>query len=423
MIQLFGGSLTVLAFADFLVKNEKEFQWFTLGEKVGGHFSGMNIGGDFYDLGMVLLELNPGANNPTLYKPAENEKAALSTFLKGYDIREAEVKVLYENELYPDFIICDNEIPIKSDLGLIADSNRFQHHPKDKWHNEAFEKTSYHGACQQLYPEFYLEFLKNIASKITNDSANQLSCRYHRLAWLPLFYPETVMGETPNFQKYPMQTLKKQNFAKVLAQKIEKILKSRFSSMHFDNFEKIDGLLTESDPNVKKFVGCEIFKFSQVSNFFDENLFFRPSYDICVFRVKIRDDGIDCIFDTQDDFVFRSSIQHDFSSKDTRILFVEAKSLRQDSEIWLNYCENYVRSKLGFEIVETKLSKVGLLGPRMPKPGAEENMNVIKKCIDDIYTNKNFHIYGWQYGLNSLAMNKQINHALNIWSGQCAEKS
>ena len=100
-----------------------------------------------------------------------------------------QVKCNWQNQIINDYVISDELPQIKIDQHNNANSFI---HPKEKWINPYFEKISYEKYCKATYSDFYSQYLKNLADKMTCNQSELLSCRYHRSAWLPLYYPESV---------------------------------------------------------------------------------------------------------------------------------------------------------------------------------------------------------------------------------------
>jgi hypothetical protein len=122
----------------------------------------------------------------------------------------------------------------------------------------------------------------------------------------------------------------------------------------------------------------------------------------------------DCIFDVEDDAIFRVSFTQS-SDGLTVFGFFEANSLSNSEEEFLDYCTHYASEKLECSSVEELFVKTGLTGPRLPEAGAEENLSELNDFIVNRYASEECHFFGLQLGLNEMAMNKQINHALNVW--------
>lgn len=418
-INLYGGSMAIVALADLLVEREVKFRWFTLGEKLAGHFSGISLNGQSYDLGMVFLELDPGANNPLEYGGAKTESRAMNRFLEGKKIREASVKTRYKDITWPDYIICDNVVSFRQNKSFPTSAHKVKFHPREKWENEIFETLSFEEVCGILYPEFYATFLKDIADKITDGFSKSLSCRYHRSAWLPLYYPETICGDVQGLTSYPMYRPTSSSFSEIVSEKLKRIYSSKNVHLDTSKVELLDVAHLTDENNVKKFVGCDLYKIPGLNAVFDEKLFFRPLYDICILRLKSTFSiDFDCVFDTQDKYIFRITAQRDWSTNEI-ILICEARSMRQSKGIFESYCIKYVKQYLEINAPGVELCKTELSGPRMPKAGAENNLELTKVFIDQRYFSDNIFHYGLQNGVTAMSMNKQISHAINTWGPEC----
>jgi len=73
--------------------------------------------------------------------------------------------------------------------------NTFGHpefHPRNK-SNLYFSQSPVGDVFPDLYGKKYSEFLLALLDKIAGKESRQLTSRYHRLLWLPLYFPETLL--------------------------------------------------------------------------------------------------------------------------------------------------------------------------------------------------------------------------------------
>ena len=413
-VQIYGGNLATVALAEQLVKDGIDFYWNTLGEKLAGHFSGMRIQEMSFDVGMVLLEFSPGKNNPTNYRNREAEEASLGTFFSTTNLKDAVIKTMHSGSLGSDYIISDNISEI-GHCGLGESSLSFQmKHPAKKWEDPWFEATDYESVCCKLYPNFYNHYLRKIVQKITSDNASLLSSRYHRLAWLPLYHPKTIQSLLP-IEPYPFLRVSNGSVASLIEEKISFIMNSPHADVCHAKREKLSHKQLKHKAGTQKFFGCDIFKIPYVKAAFDMGKYFQPEYNICLLQFKEDVSNLpDCIYDVDDDNIFRISIAKNLSAT-SNLGFFEAKFSGESEVDFEHCCKHYSKVRLNRNIDKVLMTKVKMNGPRLPKAGAEKNLLQLNKLIEDEFASTDCHFYGPQSGLNALAMNKQINHALSTW--------
>ena len=306
MIKIYGGSLVSLVLAEQLVRRNQQFEWYTLGERIGGHFAGLPCNGIQIDIGMVLLELDPGVNNPTRYARAAKERNALECFLAS-DTVEAKVKSFCNGVFVEDYMISDNTeaFRLQSTAQKINASEAM--HPREKWSDINFEQMSYSAVCEHLYPGFYEAFLEKIAAKITGGKANELSARYHRSAWMPLYYPETILGCDSTLVTYSFQKIAKGSFSASVVDKTDAVLGSAVAAVNQESQLMLSAADLKAEENVTKFFGCDMLKIPEMSDAFCSDNFFSPLLDFAVLEVSehaIDSDFPDCVFDVDDEFIF-----------------------------------------------------------------------------------------------------------------------
>ena len=181
-----------------------------LGAKLGGHFAGIDFKGKKVDLGMVLLE--PRFSDVQLpITDYDGESGSSSNafnlgvfdWLRSLEVELTEVPVvaLFNGKTFPDFLIADS-LSVLVDLSNISlfeiietTRNAFEHpefHPRNK-SNLYFSRSPVGDVFPDLYGKKYSEFLLALLDKIAGKESRQLTSRYHRLLWLPLYFPETLL--------------------------------------------------------------------------------------------------------------------------------------------------------------------------------------------------------------------------------------
>lgn len=219
---LAGNNLALLVAADVLAGRGRKVTLLTDGRPLGGFFAGTKFDGLEFDLGMVMLEGDASGK----------AEAALSTYDPGvrYDCarfsaqvdqfvashverrRVATPQVLVDGRLFADYIMCNrteafNALVTAPPVEAAARGSGHSLHPSMKLRGQAYETLTYaqaaavnHGAqAQQLMFDPFLE-------KVAHLQAGELLATYHRAAWMPLYYPETVCaasrGEPASLREY-----------------------------------------------------------------------------------------------------------------------------------------------------------------------------------------------------------------------------
>jgi protoporphyrinogen oxidase len=186
----------------------------------GGHFSGMVVEDARFDVGMLFFEFTSFKSEPGIsISTYEDEKlgdagrfvSTIRDFVDSLGIKYnvAEMpKMIVEERLLDDIFISNrlaalNELSTKTRQAILEETtaavDRDERHPARKadWPvNEAFnlEEISTHNHGQT----FHRLFMEPMCQKLTGLSTKDLAAKYHRLSWLPLYYPETLSAQLSN---------------------------------------------------------------------------------------------------------------------------------------------------------------------------------------------------------------------------------
>lgn len=217
MLRIFGDGLDALIMSYSLSKTDIPFEWVVTKDRPGGYFSGgRNCVGNPVDLGMVLLEPNNfNTRQMSLSEYAGEEGHLARPFLDGaYSFLEVlfgefqpvslEVKAMDGNS-YPDYFISDSIDWILRTDKLIQEEllnslnwlrNYPEWHPKNKRTPNSFISTvgisSYY---KKIYgEELYKKFFKGYLESFLGDKVDLLPAHLHRRAWVPLYWPETLLS-------------------------------------------------------------------------------------------------------------------------------------------------------------------------------------------------------------------------------------
>jgi hypothetical protein len=408
-IKIFGGSLINLALAECLYKNNKEFSWYTLGEKVGGHFSGINIQGNFVDLGMVLLEF--GSSSIKEFDGVGDIKAfqALVKFFDRYDTEPASIKVKFKSSIHPDYIISDN---CKLIWEQNYPSNSTMVCPSQKWQLDYFDSTTYHEYCRTAYPEFYSELLERFANKISYGGHEKMSCRYHRSAWLPLYYPNTVSGQNNCIKNYPFRKFSGRSVADVVNEKFS-FLKANTNSIIDEQVRDLDDLIDKNDKG-QNFISCELKKLDTAYTDLLNHCTYQTKINVAIFSFDNHEMlGFDCVNEIDDAEIYRIFFQS--TSRGKGHIVVEGIGTFENDTSWPVRAKSFLESNFNLDEIVAEFSRSCINGAKLPLPRSEPVLNHIKNSINTKFGGGNCFNYGVQDGFQALSMNRQISHAINEW--------
>lgn len=182
----------------------------------GGHFNKISVNGLNFDPGAVLHEFttfnDEGIKDPLLYTPARRNDVGrfiqlVEAYTRSYvDLVKMQVpQTVYAQQLYPDIIMINRfevlqhpylKERVKGEIQNLQMSIDHPWHPANKKTSNQFTDHSYseisvatHGAT--LHSELFEPFF----TKMSNLSSTRLLALYHRIAWLPFYYPETIQSQ------------------------------------------------------------------------------------------------------------------------------------------------------------------------------------------------------------------------------------
>ena len=185
--------------------------------RLGGHFAGLTVGGKLFDAGMTFLEFTSFNDDPQAtvasYDAFRRNDAGrfvtlvariLSQFGAWRDTPTPVMRV--GTAVYPDLLIANHlsslrRLPdelqnaMRSELAPLA-ANRGPLHASRKTTDPGFAGHDFETVSLANHGRtFHDLFIEPFCRKVTGHSAAQLSALFHRLAWAPLFYPETLLQE------------------------------------------------------------------------------------------------------------------------------------------------------------------------------------------------------------------------------------
>ncbi len=220
---LIGNSFAILVAAYELARRGQSVTLLTDGKPLGGHFAGMQIDGHGFDIGMVLLEKHTSVGgDPDLRTYEAGLRNDWTRFgdiagrwLDGQvDLRRVPTPTcLVQGRIVPDYLIT-NRLDVLAGADVPAPVT-LQHadecHAYHKTTAAIYDRLSYAEAAKLNHGEvLHSSFIEPFVRKLLDVSSDSFLARYHRAAWVPLFYPETLAralrGESTSLPEYPFWT-------------------------------------------------------------------------------------------------------------------------------------------------------------------------------------------------------------------------
>lgn len=220
---LIGNSCAVLVGAHELARRGQPVTLLTDGKPLGGHFAGMHINGHSFDTGMVLMERHePGEciDDLRTYNATRRNDWTRFGDIAGrwlerqVDLRRAPTPTcLVRGRIFPDYLIT-NRLDALAGAHLQAPA-ALQHtderHASRKITAAIYDRLSYAEAAKLNHGEaLHSSFVEPFLRKLLDGSSDSFLARYHRAAWVPLFYPETLAvamrGKATSLPEYPFWT-------------------------------------------------------------------------------------------------------------------------------------------------------------------------------------------------------------------------
>ncbi len=214
---LVGNALSTMVAANKLAEAGEDVIIVNGSNNWGGHFTTVSCDGLSYDAGMVLHEFtsystNRAEENLTTYNPAiRNDTGRFCNTVRQYvhryqDTHEISgIKMYVEGQFYDDLLIANslNTLPqlpfansVKNELQkLLGQSERSALHASNKLVADDYNQLSFHLASLANHGEtFHAKLIEPFCKKLLNVGTDNVLARLHRVPWLPLFYPETLLS-------------------------------------------------------------------------------------------------------------------------------------------------------------------------------------------------------------------------------------
>ncbi len=265
MILIYGNNVGAMISALELAKSE-EVTIVYPNKFLGGHFSGRKIGAYHFDLGMTFLEFHSNYIQSIKlidYDPSvHNDSARFFKHVESYlgefnDFVEIDKILTYVNgSLYDDIVVADNllqlsqfpeRIKAQIEEELLSQNSQITDdiHPSRKRveqqlfikHNLKTVSTYCHGNT------LHESIIEPLVGKMLNTSSDQLMSLYHRMAWVPLYYPESVLDAIRNkdlkFTPTKFHYTLHNNFGKIVRDLELKIKQSPRIRTHTTEVQKV----------------------------------------------------------------------------------------------------------------------------------------------------------------------------------------
>jgi len=224
-ILLLGNNIAMLVAALELAAKGRRVGLLLDGKSAGGHFAGTRLEGHDFDIGMVLFERAASAAQSTDlgdYQPSRrNDSARFAALAAGYldrhvaTVRVPTPQVFAAGNRHADFVI-SNRLDCFSSLAdggavrreLADASSAHRLHASHKVASVEYDSATYEQASLFNHgPTLHGACFEPLCEKILGVPSSSIVARYHRLGWLPLYYPQTlakaVSGEPDCLAEYP----------------------------------------------------------------------------------------------------------------------------------------------------------------------------------------------------------------------------
>lgn len=203
---LIGNSFALLVVALELANKGYKISILTDFKKPGGHFAGIEIQGYSFDFGMVMYEGLDNLGNEddfSTYDPKIRNDwvrfgGAISEWVRSrVDVKRASTpQCLIDGKIYPDYLITNKLDAFKhaaSQLGSTTLSVVKDIHPRVKAQSAAYDHLNYYDAASICHGKaLHDHYIEPFVQKLLMIPSSRFLARYHRAAWAPLFYPETI---------------------------------------------------------------------------------------------------------------------------------------------------------------------------------------------------------------------------------------
>jgi len=187
----------------------------------GGHFTRIQVDGIAFDPGAISHEFtaynDSGASDPLNYDSRRrNDWGRFTRLIEAYTRSHIDLErmpmpaTVFDGDLHPD-VVMGNRLDVlqhpllkgkaRQELAHLMKLGAQDLHPRHKKTSPVFVEKSYYDVSLQNHgATLHCALFEPMFHKMSNISTTRLLALYHRIAWLPLYYPETLLsqyGEVP----------------------------------------------------------------------------------------------------------------------------------------------------------------------------------------------------------------------------------
>ena len=208
-----GNALAGMIAALELAEQGKQVTLVNPGGPLGGYFAGLQIDGVMFDAGLVKFELDGYLNQAkwsalsSYDATVRNDVGRFLNIVHEWALKYSTLnqfsmpKMMIDGAVYDDVILSNayhsfGQLPFAQDC--VAELQQAQPdasiHARQKSNGEAYETLDYATASIANHGKtMHEKIIAPYLLKAQGVTADRMLARYHRVAWLPLFYPETLL--------------------------------------------------------------------------------------------------------------------------------------------------------------------------------------------------------------------------------------
>lgn len=213
-----GNNLAALVAAQSIAASGREVLLINSAPAWGGHFSGVELASRRFDPGMILYEFDASnresSPNVRSYDPTRrNDCGRFTGMVRDYVERRVSTviapdpTVLIDSRALPDMIIANHAASVTSfdretrdrirqELKAICAAGPHPLHASRKAVDPAFASVDFASVSIANHGRTLHEALfEPLCRKILGVPCSEILATYHRAAWLPLYYPETLLSQ------------------------------------------------------------------------------------------------------------------------------------------------------------------------------------------------------------------------------------
>lgn len=219
MTVIVGNALAGMVAALELARQGKPVTLVNPGGPLGGYFAGLEIDGVMFDAGLVKFELDGylgQTSQLSSYEPMRrNDVGRFLNIVHDWALQYAPLhqfdmpKMWLGGQLYDDVVLSNSyhsfsHLPFaqESIKELQTNAPAADIHAREKANGERYHTLDYLTASLANHGKsMHDNIIAPYLMKAQGVTADKMLARYHRVAWLPLFYPETLLA---SFQGQPV---------------------------------------------------------------------------------------------------------------------------------------------------------------------------------------------------------------------------